>query len=71
SNTVEMSKKLDSYLPNHPNLHKVMPQDILCEEGRCKIIDEQYGGLYNGGGHLSYAGARVILGKIFHNINRT
>lgn len=67
--TVEISQKLDAYLPNHPKLHRVLPQDLFCIDGRCKIIDEKYGGLYNGGAHLSYAGAKIILDDIFRHIN--
>lgn len=69
SSIVSASQTLDEYLPNHPKLHKVMPQEIFCIDGRCKMIDEKYGGIYNGGGHLSYAGAKMILDDIFRNIN--
>ena len=67
--TVEISQKLDAYLPNHPKLHKVLPHEIFCIDGRCKIIDEKHGGLYNGAGHLSYAGAKMILDDIFRHSN--
>lgn len=60
------SKKLDSYLPNHPNLHKIRPADIFCQDKRCKVIDAS-GGLYNSSSHLSYAGAKKVLDKIFKN----
>lgn len=59
----ELSNKLDSYLPEHPNLHKIRPANIFCQEEKCKIIDKS-GGLYNGGAHLSNAGAHKILTKI-------
>ncbi len=58
-----MSKKLDSYLPNHPRLYKIWPTDIFCQSDKCKVIDAS-GGLYNGGSHLSYVGAKKILAEI-------
>ena len=59
-NAENITKKLNSYLPDHPNLHKIYPTDILCNENGCEIINE-LGGLYNSGSHLSYAGAKMIL----------
>lgn len=69
NNALARTKELDSYLPSHPKLHKIMPQDIFCIDSRCKIIDAQYGGIYSVGGHLSYAGARMVLNDIFHNVD--
>ncbi|MBC7002130.1 acyltransferase [Photobacterium sp. BZF1] len=60
----KVSKKLDSYLTEHPRLHKVLPADFLCEGTHCKVIDSE-GGLYNNGGHLSYVGAKKVLRGIF------
>jgi len=60
------STKLNSYLPDHPRLHKIYPTDILCNENGCEIINE-HGGLYNSGGHLSYIGAKMILESFMPN----
>lgn len=58
--------KLDSFLPSHPNLHKIHPKDFLCKgESKCEVISE-LGGLYNGGDHLSYIGSNKVISNILN-----
>ncbi|MEZ9902848.1 acyltransferase family protein [Vibrio breoganii] len=59
-----LSEKLEGALPQHPNLHKIYPTDIFCENKRCEVISKD-GGLYNIGGHLSSLGASRVLEEIF------
>lgn len=63
-------KKRDDFLalPDHPNLIKVFPRDVMCPsvggKRRCMIIDGD-GPLYHLRGHLSIVGARAIVAEVF------
>ena len=59
-----ISTKLDEYLSEHPNLHKIYPEQAFCDLEKCKVIDI-HGGFYNNGRHLSNAGANKVLDLIF------
>ena len=59
--TIRTTKKLDSLLPDHPNLHKVYTDKIFCENEQCLIINSD-GAIYSGGGgHLTDVGAKMVL----------
>ncbi|GFR80698.1 acyltransferase family protein [Elysia marginata] len=62
----EYAKKLDSYLKDRPGLHKIYPTEVLCKNGQTRIIGPT-GGLYHGGGHLSYFGAKMVLEELIFN----
>lgn len=69
SNEFDWVRKRDAFLaiPNHPNLIKIYPRNILCPdengERRCLIINEN-GPIYHNRGHLSIIGARLIIDRV-------
>ncbi|MFC2073936.1 acyltransferase family protein [Campylobacterota bacterium] len=69
--TYEKAKKIDNKLEisNHPNLLKIYPNDILCNnpEQQCLLISK-HGSIYNGGRHLSVIGADMIITRILKEL---
>lgn len=61
-----ISKKLDSLIVANENIKKLKPVDMLCDNNGCQIIN-QFGGLYNGGSHLSHAGVELVAKNIFQD----
>ena len=62
------SKKLDKLLSKSNNLFVIRPTDYLCEGKLCYIVKE-YQILYTDKGHLSYAGASIIVNAINKSSN--
>lgn len=69
---LESTDEMISLTPTRENLITIYPREIFCESSvdkRCELINE-HGALFNNGRHYSIHGARLIIARVFEELQR-